>query len=55
MNEKKEDKSREKKRKKRDYPTLFNLREKEAKRCPDCGAKVVLWPCLACNPNVGCY
>lgn len=28
---------------------------KEAKRCPDCGGKVLLWPCLLCNPNVGCY
>jgi len=32
---------------------LHNL--KEARRCPNCGAKVLLWPCLACNPNVGCY
>jgi len=25
------------------------------RRCPTCGGKVFLWPCLLCNPQVGCY
>ena len=37
----------------RNTGVLHNL--KRAKRCPDCGAMVLLWPCLACNPQVGCY
>lgn len=28
---------------------------KEPKRCPSCGGKVFLWPCLYCNPQAGCY
>jgi len=26
---------------------------KAPRKCPKCGAKVYLWPCLSCNPEVG--
>ena len=22
-------------------------------RCPDCGGRVIFWPCLLCNPEIG--
>ena len=26
---------------------------KTPRKCPECGAKVYLWPCLSCNPEIG--
>jgi len=45
---------RKKKCKKKRGNLLLNNLEK-ARRCPDCGAMVLFWPCLLCNPNTGCY
>ncbi len=25
------------------------------RRCPTCGGKVYVWPCILCNPQEGCY
>ncbi len=37
------------------YDGKLGERKVETKRCPECGGLVVIWPCILCNPNEGCY